>query len=75
MAKQGKSDARARPSADWARRKTCSLKDLRSAALYRLRPRTASAFAALMILSRVAFETRVTFAGRGMPIPKIQTIV
>ncbi len=23
-----------------------------------------------MILSRVAFETRVTFAGRGMPIPK-----
>jgi hypothetical protein len=23
-----------------------------------------------MIFSRVAFETRVTFAGRGMPIPK-----
>jgi len=29
----------------------------------------------LMIFSRVAFETRVTFAGRGMPIPIIQTIV
>jgi hypothetical protein len=28
-----------------------------------------------MILSRVAFETRVTFAVRGMPIPIIQTTV
>jgi hypothetical protein len=29
----------------------------------------------LMIFSRVAFETRVTFAGRGMPIPRIKTVV
>jgi len=29
----------------------------------------------LMIFSRVAFEARVTFAGCGMPIPGIQTVV
>jgi hypothetical protein len=28
-----------------------------------------------MILSRVTFETLVTFAGRGMPIPRIKTVV